>query len=134
MESFHPYTSTKGTRIQQYHKERRALRTETTINNARDFYIGKSLRNLPALRTIGFQANRRLLQVQKLSHDCILSEEAFQKVTVTLTVESSGGQCCLSWRHLYSRPECPQERGHGRPAACSTKAVTSADDKIVRAT
>jgi hypothetical protein len=35
--------------------------SETTINNAHDFYIGKSLRNLPALRKIGFQANRRLL-------------------------------------------------------------------------
>ena len=38
-----------GTPIKQYHKEGRALRTETTINNARDFYIGKSLRNLLAL-------------------------------------------------------------------------------------
>jgi hypothetical protein len=50
----------KSTRIKQYHKEGRALRTETTINNTRDFGIGKSLRNLPALRQIGFQANRRL--------------------------------------------------------------------------
>jgi hypothetical protein len=47
----------KGTRIKQYHKEGRALRTETTINNTRDFYIGKSLRNLPTLRQIGFAAN-----------------------------------------------------------------------------
>ena len=70
----------KGTRIKQYHKEGRALRTETTINNTRDFYIGKSLRNLPALRQIGFQANRRLLQVEKISHDCLLSEEVFQKL------------------------------------------------------
>ena len=70
----------KQTRIKQYHKEGRALRTETTINNTRDFYIGKSLRNLPALRTIGFQANRRLLQVEQISHDCLLSEGAFQKV------------------------------------------------------
>ena len=70
----------KGTRIQQYHKEGRALRTETTINNARDFYIGKRLRNLPRLRQIGFQANRRLLEVEKISHDCILAEEAFQQI------------------------------------------------------
>ncbi|MBV8523389.1 MAG: hypothetical protein JOY71_14910 [Acetobacteraceae bacterium] len=59
----------KGTRIKQYHKEGQALRTETTINNTRDFYIGKSLRNLPALRQIGFQANRRLLQTQRITHD-----------------------------------------------------------------
>ena len=31
-----------------------ALRTETTINNTRDFGIGKRLTNLPALREIGF--------------------------------------------------------------------------------
>jgi hypothetical protein len=38
------------TRIKQYHKEGRALRTETTIDNTRDFGIGKLLKNLPALR------------------------------------------------------------------------------------
>jgi len=70
----------KGTRIKQYHKEGRALRTETTINNARHFYIGKRLHNLPQLRQIGFQANRRLLEVEKISHDCILAEEAFQQI------------------------------------------------------
>ena len=78
----------KGTRIKQYHKEGRALRTETTINNTRDFYIGKSLRNLPALRQIGFQANRRLLQVERISHDCLLSEEVFQKVNRPIRIES----------------------------------------------
>ena len=78
----------KGTRIKQYHKEGRALRTETTINNTRDFYIGKSLRNLPALRHIGFQANRRLLQVEQISHDCLLSEELFQKVNRPIQVDS----------------------------------------------
>ena len=70
----------KGTRIKQYHKEGRALRTETTINNTRDFYIGKRLLNLPRLRQIGFQANRRLLQVEEISHDCMLAEEAFQQL------------------------------------------------------
>lgn len=70
----------KGTRVKQYHKEGQALRTETTINNTRDFYIGKSLRNLPALRQIGFQANRRLLETQRITHDCILAEEIFQQL------------------------------------------------------
>src|SRR5674476_13679 len=55
----------KHTTIKQYHKQRRALRTETTINNTRDFDIGKRLVNLPALREIGFKANRRLLGVQR---------------------------------------------------------------------
>jgi hypothetical protein len=70
----------KGTRIKQYHKEGRALRTETTINNTRDFNVGKRLHNLPQLRQIGFQANRRLLEVEKISHDCLLAEEAFQRI------------------------------------------------------
>ena len=70
----------KNTRIKQYHKEGRALRTETTINNTRDFGIGKLLKNLPALRQIGFQANRRLLDVQKISHDCSIGEDAFERV------------------------------------------------------
>jgi len=70
----------KNTRIKQYHKEGRALRTETTINNTRDFGIGKSLKNLPMLRQVGFQANRRLLDVQKVSHDCAIGEDAFDRV------------------------------------------------------
>ena len=70
----------KTCRIKQYHKQGRALRTETTINNARDFFCGKRLVNLPRLRQIGFQANRRLIEVQCLSHDCRLGEEVFQQL------------------------------------------------------
>jgi len=70
----------KNSRIKQYHKEGRALRTETTINNTRDFGIGKLLKNLPALRQVGFQANRRLLDVQTVSHDCSIGEDAFAQV------------------------------------------------------
>ena len=71
----------KSTTIKQYHKEGRALRTETTINNTRDFQIGKRLTNLPALRKIGFTANRRLLRVQQLSHDPISGLTALHTVT-----------------------------------------------------
>src|SRR6202042_1912771 len=53
----------KHSRIKQYFKEGRALRTETTVNDTRDFAIGRRLENLPALREIGFAANRRLLNV-----------------------------------------------------------------------
>src|SRR3954447_19745472 len=63
------YVDYKHTTIKQYHKEGRALRTETTINDTYDFNIGRRLTNLPALRQIGFSANRRLLDVQRLSHD-----------------------------------------------------------------
>jgi hypothetical protein len=70
----------KNARIKQYHKENRALRTETTINNTYDFGVGRRLHNLPKLREIGFVANRRLLEVERLSHDCIISEDRFQAV------------------------------------------------------
>ena len=74
------YIDYKSTRVKQYHKENRALRTETTINNAPDFAIGKRLKNLPALREVGFQANRRLLDVQRISHDCWLGEDVFRGI------------------------------------------------------
>jgi hypothetical protein len=70
----------KNSRIKQYHKEGRGLRTETTINDTRDFRIGRRLKNLSALRKIGFQANRRLLDVQRISHDCYLGEDTFQQL------------------------------------------------------
>jgi hypothetical protein len=76
----------KHSRIKQYHKEGRALRTETTINDTRDFGIGKRLTNLPALRKVGFGANRRLLDVQRVSHDCHLGEAAFTQITRPITV------------------------------------------------
>jgi hypothetical protein len=71
----------KHSGIKQYHKEGRALRTETTINNSRDFGIGKGLGNLPALREIGFSANRRLLGVQRLDHDPILGARDLHTLT-----------------------------------------------------
>ena len=70
----------KNTKIKQYH-------TETTFNNTRDFQINKGLNNLPALRKIGFQANRRLLDVQRLSHDCRIGEDAFRQVNEPAVVE-----------------------------------------------
>jgi hypothetical protein len=77
----------KRARIKQYHKEGRALRTETTINDPRDFGIGKRLLNLAALRQVGFQANRRLLDVQRISHDCAIGEATWDQVTRPRQVE-----------------------------------------------
>jgi hypothetical protein len=77
----------KRSRIKPYHKEGRALRTETTINDPRDFRLGKRLKNLPALRQVGFQANRRLLDVQRISQDCAVGEEAFRRLNEPVVVE-----------------------------------------------
>ena len=68
----------KRSRIKQNLKEGVALRTECTINDTRDFGIGKRLPNLPALREVGFPANRRLLEVQRISCD-----PATERYTVT---------------------------------------------------
>jgi hypothetical protein len=76
--SLHVYY--KNTHLKQYHKEGRALRTETTINNTYDFGVGRRLKNLPALRQIGFAANRRVLQVEQLTHDCHIGAEAFEQL------------------------------------------------------
>jgi hypothetical protein len=66
----------KRSRIEQYPKEGRARRTETTINHPRDFGSGKRLSNPPALRRLGFQANRRLLDVPRISQDWAIGEGA----------------------------------------------------------
>jgi hypothetical protein len=75
----------KHSKIKQYHKLGRALRTETTINDApADFGIPKRLTSLPDLRQIGFAANRRLLGVQTISHDPIRGARAFTALTAPL--------------------------------------------------
>ncbi len=77
----------KHSKIKQYHKEGRALRTETTINNTYDFQVGRLLKNLGALRQIGFNANRHLLCVQTLSYDCLIGDDRFQHLTQPVKVE-----------------------------------------------
>ena len=79
----------KKSKVKQYHKEGQALRTETTINDTYDFAIGRALHNLPALREIGFAANRRLLHVESLSHDCLIGEDRLR--TVTAPVGATAG-------------------------------------------
>ena len=72
----------KHATIKAYHNQGRALRTETTINNnTNDFDIGKRHVNLPALREIGFHANRRLLDVQRLDHDPIIGAHDLPTLT-----------------------------------------------------
>ena len=78
----------KKSRVKQYHKEGQALRTETTINNTYDFDIGRALRNLPALREIGFTANRRLLRVEYLSHDCLIGDDHLDVLSRPVVVDA----------------------------------------------
>ena len=64
----------------------RALRTETTISNTYDFRTGRKLSNLEDLNTIGFQANRRLLRVERLSHDCTRGDARFEELNAPARV------------------------------------------------
>jgi hypothetical protein len=86
----HPnlYIEYKKSQIKQYFKENRALRTETVINDPRDFEVRLGLSNLPFLQKIGREVNRRLLDVQRISHNCHLSQESVERVVLpTLTDE-----------------------------------------------
>lgn len=79
----------KGCHIKQYFKERYALRTETTINDPNDLRVGKDISNLPYLQKVGREVNRRLLDVQRVSQDCTLSQESVERV-VQPTVSQDG--------------------------------------------
>ena len=55
-----------------------APRPSSTTPN--DFAIGRWLCNLDDLKQVGFTANRRLLRVQRLSHDCPLGVQTFEQL------------------------------------------------------
>jgi hypothetical protein len=112
----------KHTRIKQYHKEGKALRTETTINNTRDFEIGKRLTNLPALREIGFTANRRLLRVQSISHDPITGADALHAITAPITTATGASRAC-AWVNNAATPCSP-------PCHCSNCSPTASPTRI----
>jgi hypothetical protein len=75
----------KHSSVKQYFKENRALRTETTINNPHDFGVNKGLRNWDYLRQLGTAINRRLLETERVSQDCLLSSESFARVSEPTT-------------------------------------------------
>jgi hypothetical protein len=70
----------KSSHLKQYFKEQRALRTELTINNPRDFWVRKGLDNLAQLRDLGDQVNRKLLEVERLSHHSVLTQDALDRL------------------------------------------------------
>ena len=66
--------------VKQYFKEQRALRTETTIHNPKDVYVAKAVPNLTHLRNLGGQVNRQLLEVERVSHQCVLTQDALDRL------------------------------------------------------
>jgi hypothetical protein len=120
------YVDYKSSFIKQYAKEGLALRTETVVNDPRDFAVAKRLHNLPALREVGFSANRRLLDVESISHDCAIGEDAFNRVTAPVSVprhfasttpESRRSSPCSC--RLPTWPVASPTQGHARPARAS---------------
>src|ERR1700682_1788564 len=80
--------------LKQYFKEGRGCRTEGTFRNPNDFGVNKGLSNLPYLQKIGREINRRLLEVERVSHNSGLSGDSIQRVvqpTVTENGEKAPG-------------------------------------------
>jgi hypothetical protein len=84
----------KHSGVKQYFKDNRALRTETTINNPRDFGVRKDVSHWPYLYKLGRAINQRLLETERVSQDCLLSAESFARVSepsVTKTGQRAAG-------------------------------------------
>jgi hypothetical protein len=64
------------------YKEGRALRTEGTFHDPCDFGVNKGLENMAYLKQLGRQINRRLLEVERVSHNCGLSAASIQRVVL----------------------------------------------------
>src|SRR5260370_23869096 len=79
----------KHTKVKQYFKLGRALRTETTFNDAYDFDIGRALGNLPRLRTLGRNINHRLLSLERVAQHCAIASQTIERILLP-TVTDDG--------------------------------------------
>ena len=79
----------KSSRIKQYFKEHRALRTETVVCDTRDFGIGRRVTadNWRALRAVGDHANQRLCDAQAADARPAPDVATFAEVTRPSTVD-----------------------------------------------
>jgi hypothetical protein len=74
----------RASKVKQYFKEGRALRTETTINDSYDFGIGRLLTqaNWQALVAIGHHVNERLLDAQLQASQCAPDATTLERVVL----------------------------------------------------
>jgi hypothetical protein len=74
----------RASKVKQYLKEGRALRTETTVNDTYDFGIGRLLtdENWEALIDIGHQINQRLLDHQLDACQCAPDATTLERVVL----------------------------------------------------
>ena len=80
----------------------------TRPRDTRDFEIGKRLVNLPALREIGFHANRRLLGVQRLDHDPITGTRDLHTLTHPITTDKGTASPGCAWDSNEATLCCPR--------------------------
>ncbi|MBT9586770.1 hypothetical protein IV102_25730, partial [bacterium] len=81
------YVDYKSSKIKQYYKHGRALHTELTINDTYDVGLGKALKNFDALREIGRNVNRRLIEAQCLNSNPQVESSTFADVVLPGMVE-----------------------------------------------
>jgi hypothetical protein len=100
-EGVHPslHIQYKNFDLKQYFKEGRGCRTEGTFRNANDFGVNKGLVNLPYLQKIGRQINRRLLEVERVSHNSGLSGDSIQRVVQPTVTEDGEKAPSLKFGH-----------------------------------
>ena len=79
----------RASKVKQYFKEGRALRTETTVNDTRDFGVGRLLtdENWDALINIGHQINQRLLDHQLDACQCAPDATLLERVVLPSTTD-----------------------------------------------
>jgi hypothetical protein len=79
----------KHSKVKQYFKEGRALRTETTVTDTYDFGIGRLVTqaNWDALLAVGHQTNERLLKAQLEACPCAPDAQTLQRVVLPCTEE-----------------------------------------------
>jgi len=108
----------RASKVKQYFKEGRALRTETTINDTRDFGVGRLVtdENWKALINIGHQINQRLLEHQLDACACAPDATLLERVVLPSTHDGLPAPglrfgeprtmallaCLCSYQHLFT--------------------------------
>ena len=77
----------KHSRIKQYLKNGRALRIETVVNSPDDLGCHRRLEHLDELQTKARDANRRLLDTERVGQGCVLASPAFERVAQSTLTE-----------------------------------------------
>jgi hypothetical protein len=108
----------KHSKVKQYFKDGRALRTETTVNDPYDFGVGRLLtaENWQALLKIGEQTNQRLLDAQLQACSCAPDPAALEAIVLPSQHDGQPAPglrfgdprvmallaCLCHWGHLFN--------------------------------